>query len=238
MPAGQQVLNGAGVKQPGFVNTPRESLASGVSCLYDDKTCNVSSLASIWLDAAPIGEDSLHNVSALTSEWLDAAPIAKKSWHAAETAGSAAWLGSMSNNAKNSNAKKNSPAFGKKKPAKEPVSDLRSALRAQGNQLMQELAMPKSASVPCSNQMQMCQWQESLCMTIPKDMMSSPSIRPPPGLEDYVTSYGPPGMLHSMDPMETMSWTAKTPVAGDAAYPCLLRTSSARQKQDEPWFLL
>lgn len=222
MPAGQQLLNGAGVRPLGPANLPREGSKHGASCLYDAKSCDVTSLASAWLDAAP-----------------------KENSHAAEMMGPGAWLGSVSNKVKSSKSKKNANASGNKFPARGPVSSLRSALQAQGNQLMQELAMPMSASVPYSNEM--CQWHESLCMSIPKDMLL-PAIRPPPGLEDVVASRGHPGMFYAMDSMGASSWSASSQDEGAAAYPCLLRTSSASQQtsnsfkakpqKDGSWFLL
>lgn len=209
------------MKPLGPANLPREDSKHVASYLYDAKPCNVSSLACSWLDATP-----------------------KENSHVAETAGSAAWLGSVSKKVKSSKSKKNSPS-GNKCPGRAPVSSLRSALQAQGNQLMQELAMPMSATVPYSNGM--CQRHESLCMSMPNDMMLPP-MRPPPGLEDVVASCSHPGMFHSMDSMQATPWAASPQGAGAAAYPCLLRTSSASQQasnsfkakpqEDGLWFML
>lgn len=191
------------MKPLGLANLPREDIKHGASYLYDAKSCNASSLACAWLDAAP-----------------------KENSHVAETGGSAAWLGSLSKQVKSSKSKKNSAA-GNKRHARGPVSSLRSALQAQGNQLMRELAMPKFASVPYSNGM--CHLHESPCMSMPNEMMLPP-MRPPPGLEDVVASCGHPGMFHVMDSVGASPWAASPQGAGAAAYPCLLCTSSASQQ--------
>lgn len=187
---------------------PCEDRTKSVSCLYEAETRNTSSLASMWVDAAPTGKESLH---------------------AAETVGQGAFLGYASKKAKSCKTKTKSNAVGNKFPAAEPVGSLRSALRAQGNQLMQELSMPKSANLPYSNEVR--QWHDSLCMTIPRDMMLTP-FRPPPGLEDVVASRGPPGVFHAP---EANPWTVSPQDAGAAEYPCLLRASPKSHKISSPF---